>query len=55
MDNAFIYHIWTLKVPPDHVIPPPEELYIYSPLGTAFKVKGGESTAKNPSIVTMYV
>ncbi|XP_053501345.1 sodium-coupled neutral amino acid transporter 9 [Ictalurus furcatus] len=42
-----------LLAPPDHVIPPPEELYIYSPLGTAFKVQG-EGTAKNPSIVTIF-
>lgn len=45
----------SLKAPPDHVIPPTEDLYVYSPLGTAFKVKGGEGTTKNPSIVTMYV
>ncbi|XP_076875828.1 neutral amino acid transporter 9 [Brachyhypopomus gauderio] len=43
-----------LLAPPDHVIPPPEEIYIYSPLGTAFKVQGGEGTAKNPSIVTIF-
>lgn len=43
-----------LLVPPDHVIPPAEELYIYSPLGTAFKVQGGEGSAKNHSIVTIF-
>ncbi|KAF4107872.1 neutral amino acid transporter 9 [Onychostoma macrolepis] len=43
-----------LLVPPDHVIPSPEEIYIYSPLGTAFKVHGGDSTVKNPSIVTIF-
>ncbi|KAI1905344.1 hypothetical protein AGOR_G00015140 [Albula goreensis] len=43
-----------LLVPPDHVIPAPEEIYIYSPLGTAFKVQGGDGTAKNPSIVTIF-
>ncbi|TSS11554.1 Sodium-coupled neutral amino acid transporter 9 [Bagarius yarrelli] len=43
-----------LLAPPDHVIPSPEKLYIYSPLGTAFKVRGGEGSAKNHSIVTMY-
>ncbi|XP_051539515.1 sodium-coupled neutral amino acid transporter 9 [Myxocyprinus asiaticus] len=43
-----------LLVPPDHVIPAPEDIYIYSPLGTAFKVQGGESAAKNPSIVTIF-
>uniref|UniRef100_A0A8C1HJ70 Neutral amino acid transporter 9 n=2 Tax=Cyprinus carpio TaxID=7962 RepID=A0A8C1HJ70_CYPCA len=43
-----------LLVPPDHVIPSPEDIYIYSPLGTAFKVHGGDSTPKNPSIVTIF-
>uniref|UniRef100_A0A673GXC5 Neutral amino acid transporter 9 n=1 Tax=Sinocyclocheilus rhinocerous TaxID=307959 RepID=A0A673GXC5_9TELE len=43
-----------LLVPPDHVIPSPEDIYVYSPLGTAFKVQGGDSTAKNPSIVTIF-
>ncbi|KAG9353598.1 hypothetical protein JZ751_011718 [Albula glossodonta] len=43
-----------LLVPPDHVIPAPEEIYIYSPLGTAFKVQGGDGTVKNPSIVTIF-
>ncbi|XP_016311858.1 sodium-coupled neutral amino acid transporter 9 [Sinocyclocheilus anshuiensis] len=43
-----------LLVPPDHVIPSPEDIYVYSPLGTAFKVQGGDSTAKNPSIVTVF-
>lgn len=51
--NAFVYVPYLHQVPPDHVIPSPEEIYIYSPLGTAFKVQGGDSTAKNPSIVTM--
>lgn len=40
--------------PPDHVIPPAEELYIYSPLGTAFKVQGKDGASKNPSIVTIF-
>lgn len=39
--------------PPNHVIPHPEEIYIYSPLGTAFKVCGSDGAAKNPSIITM--
>lgn len=39
--------------PPNHVIPGPEELYIYSPLGTAFKVTGSDPSSKNPSIITM--
>ncbi|CAL8381444.1 unnamed protein product [Arctogadus glacialis] len=43
-----------LLSPPDHVIPQPEEIYIYSPLGTAFKVKGGDGASKNPSIVTIF-
>ncbi|XP_061119689.1 neutral amino acid transporter 9 [Conger conger] len=43
-----------LLVPPDHVIPAPEEIYVYSPLGTAFKVQGGERPTKNPSIVTIF-
>ncbi|XP_030625599.1 neutral amino acid transporter 9 [Chanos chanos] len=41
-----------LLAPPDHVIPPPEEIYVYSPLGTAFKVQKGDG--KNPSIVTIF-
>ncbi|XP_036384941.1 sodium-coupled neutral amino acid transporter 9 isoform X1 [Megalops cyprinoides] len=43
-----------LLVPPDHVIPAPEEIYVYSPLGTAYKVQGGEGSVKNPSIVTIF-
>ncbi|KAI5614234.1 sodium-coupled neutral amino acid transporter 9 [Silurus asotus] len=43
-----------LKAPPDHVIPSPEELYVYSPLGTAFKVQAGDGSVKNPSIVTIF-
>lgn len=44
-----------LQSPPNHVIPRPEEIYVYSPLGMAFKVKGSDDTSKNPSIVTMCV
>lgn len=51
--NAFVYAPYLPQAPPDHVIPSLEDIYIYSPLGTAFKVQGGDSTAKNPSIVTM--
>ncbi|KAM9307273.1 neutral amino acid transporter 9 isoform 1-T2 [Pholidichthys leucotaenia] len=40
--------------PPDHVIPQPEEIYIYSPLGTAFKVVGRDHGSKNHSIVTIF-
>ncbi|MBN3310858.1 S38A9 protein, partial [Amia calva] len=44
-----------LLVPPDHVIPGPEEIYVYSPLGTAFKVEGSvDGSGKNPSIVTIF-
>lgn len=43
-----------LLSPPDHVIPQPEEIYIYSPLGTAFKVTGSDHGSKNPSIITIF-
>uniref|UniRef100_A0AAY5KRG8 Neutral amino acid transporter 9 n=1 Tax=Esox lucius TaxID=8010 RepID=A0AAY5KRG8_ESOLU len=43
-----------LLSPPDHVIPCPEEIYVYSPLGTAFKVTGGDGVSKNPSIITIF-
>uniref|UniRef100_A0A8C6KEG4 Neutral amino acid transporter 9 n=1 Tax=Nothobranchius furzeri TaxID=105023 RepID=A0A8C6KEG4_NOTFU len=43
-----------LLSPPNHVIPLNEELYVYSPLGTAFKVPDGDSASKNPSIVTIF-
>ncbi|XP_031694317.1 sodium-coupled neutral amino acid transporter 9-like [Anarrhichthys ocellatus] len=43
-----------LLSPPNHVIPGPEELYIYSPLGTAFKVTGSDPSSKNPSIITIF-
>ncbi|XP_059213581.1 neutral amino acid transporter 9 [Centropristis striata] len=43
-----------LLCPPNHVIPRPEEIYIYSPLGTAFKVTGGDPSSKNPSIITIF-
>ncbi|XP_068190645.1 neutral amino acid transporter 9 [Antennarius striatus] len=43
-----------LLSPPNHVIPGPEEIYIYSPLGTAFKVTGSERPSKNPSIITIF-
>ncbi|KAK6316425.1 hypothetical protein J4Q44_G00139490 [Coregonus suidteri] len=35
-----------LLSPPDHVIPCPEEIYVYSPLGMAFKVTGGDGGSK---------
>ncbi|CAL1568219.1 unnamed protein product [Knipowitschia caucasica] len=43
-----------LLSPPNHVIPRPEEIYIYSPLGTAFKVTCSDQSAKNPSIITIF-
>ncbi|CAB1319025.1 unnamed protein product [Coregonus sp. 'balchen'] len=43
-----------LLSPPDHVIPCPEEIYVYSPLGMAFKVTGGDGGSKNPSIITIF-
>lgn len=43
-----------LLSPPDHVIPRPEEIYIYSPLGTAFKVTSSDHSSKNPSIITIF-
>ncbi|XP_053304023.1 sodium-coupled neutral amino acid transporter 9 [Spea bombifrons] len=42
-------------VAPDHVIPPPEEIYVYSPLGTALKIDGTEGSEKNSSIVTIFM
>lgn len=44
-----------LLSPPNHVIPRPEEIYIYSPLGTAFKVtSSSDQSSKNPSIITIF-
>ncbi|XP_038589228.1 sodium-coupled neutral amino acid transporter 9 isoform X1 [Micropterus salmoides] len=43
-----------LLSPPNHVIPGPEDIYIYSPLGTAFKVTGSDHSSKNPSIITIF-
>ncbi|XP_019373400.1 PREDICTED: sodium-coupled neutral amino acid transporter 9 isoform X3 [Gavialis gangeticus] len=43
-------------IAPDHVLPAPDEIYVYSPLGTAFKVDGcTESYGKNSSIVTIFM
>uniref|UniRef100_A0A8C5MDL7 Neutral amino acid transporter 9 n=1 Tax=Leptobrachium leishanense TaxID=445787 RepID=A0A8C5MDL7_9ANUR len=41
-------------VAPDHVIPAPEEIYVYSPLGTALKI-GTDCVEKNSSIVTIFM
>uniref|UniRef100_A0A673ALE9 Neutral amino acid transporter 9 n=1 Tax=Sphaeramia orbicularis TaxID=375764 RepID=A0A673ALE9_9TELE len=43
-----------LLSPPNHVIPRPEEIYIYSPLGMAFKVTGSDASSRNPSIITIF-
>lgn len=51
--TPYLYVVLSLQSPPNHVIPCPEEIYIYSPLGTAFKVTGSEHGSKNPSIITM--
>lgn len=40
--------------PPNHVIPTAEDIYIYCPLGTAFKVPDRDPASKNPSIVTIF-
>ncbi|MEE6458236.1 hypothetical protein FKM82_000231, partial [Ascaphus truei] len=40
---------------PDHVIPPPEEIYVYSPLGTALKIDVSDGSEKNSSIVTIFM
>uniref|UniRef100_A0A8D0GQ98 Neutral amino acid transporter 9 n=1 Tax=Sphenodon punctatus TaxID=8508 RepID=A0A8D0GQ98_SPHPU len=41
---------------PDHVLPALEEIYVYSPLGTAFKVDGcTDGYGKNSSLVTIFM
>ncbi|KAM8793353.1 LOW QUALITY PROTEIN: neutral amino acid transporter 9-like [Eudromia elegans] len=41
---------------PDHVLPAPDEIYVYSPLGTAFKIdRYTDGHGKNFSVVTIYV
>ncbi|XP_065262484.1 neutral amino acid transporter 9 isoform X2 [Emys orbicularis] len=43
-------------IAPDHVLPAPEEIYVYSPLGTAFKIDGcTDGYGKNSSIVTIFM
>ncbi|XP_019351624.1 neutral amino acid transporter 9 isoform X2 [Alligator mississippiensis] len=43
-------------IAPDHVLPAPDEIYVYSPLGTAFKMDGcTEGYGKNSSIVTIFM
>lgn len=56
-----IYWFWCLsflfaKIAPDHVVPAPEECYVYSPLGSAYKLQSyTEGYGKNTSLVTMWV
>ncbi|XP_015418151.1 PREDICTED: sodium-coupled neutral amino acid transporter 9 isoform X3 [Myotis davidii] len=43
-------------VAPDHVVPAPEERYVYSPLGSAYKLQScPEGSGKNTSLVTIFM
>ncbi|XP_068780858.1 neutral amino acid transporter 9 isoform X6 [Struthio camelus] len=43
-------------IAPDHVLPAPDEIYVYSPLGTAFKIDNcTDGYGKNSSIVTIFM
>ncbi|NXP17193.1 S38A9 protein, partial [Scytalopus superciliaris] len=43
-------------IAPDHVLPAPDEIYVYSPLGTAFKVDTcTDGYGKNSSLVTIFM
>ncbi|XP_077203247.1 neutral amino acid transporter 9 [Paroedura picta] len=43
-------------VAPDHVVPGPEEIYVYSPSGTAFKIDScTDGYGKNSSMVTIFM
>ncbi|XP_060047032.1 neutral amino acid transporter 9 isoform X4 [Erinaceus europaeus] len=43
-------------VAPDHVVPAPEECYVYSPLGSAYKLTSyTEGYGKNTSFVTIFM
>ncbi|OCT98715.1 sodium-coupled neutral amino acid transporter 9-like [Xenopus laevis] len=42
-------------IAPDHVLPAAEEIYVYSPLGTALKIDSSDSSEKNSSIVTIFM
>ncbi|XP_053557260.1 sodium-coupled neutral amino acid transporter 9 isoform X2 [Bombina bombina] len=60
--NNRIYYYSKLSSPsqralvaPDHVIPAREEIYVYSPLGTALKIDDTDGTEKNSSIVTIFM
>ncbi|XP_041050326.1 sodium-coupled neutral amino acid transporter 9 isoform X1 [Carcharodon carcharias] len=42
-------------VPPDHVVPAEERIYVYSPLGSALQFESSiDGFGKNPSIVTIF-
>ncbi|XP_013373855.1 PREDICTED: sodium-coupled neutral amino acid transporter 9 isoform X2 [Chinchilla lanigera] len=46
----------TALIAPDHVVPAPEECYVYSPLGSAYKLKSyTEGYGKNTSLVTIFM
>lgn len=43
-------------VAPDHVVPAPEERYVYSPLGSAYKLQSCcEGRGRNSSVVTIFM
>ncbi|XP_054431323.1 neutral amino acid transporter 9 [Pteronotus mesoamericanus] len=43
-------------VAPDHVVPAPEECYVYSPLGSAYKLPSSSAgCGKNASVVTIFM
>ncbi|XP_007942371.1 sodium-coupled neutral amino acid transporter 9 [Orycteropus afer afer] len=43
-------------IAPDHVVPAPEECYVYSPLGSAYKLESyTEGYSKNTSLVTIFM
>uniref|UniRef100_A0A4W2HHC4 Neutral amino acid transporter 9 n=1 Tax=Bos indicus x Bos taurus TaxID=30522 RepID=A0A4W2HHC4_BOBOX len=43
-------------IAPDHVVPAPEECYVYSPLGSAYKLQCyTEGYGKNTSLVTIFM
>ncbi|XP_005998499.1 neutral amino acid transporter 9 [Latimeria chalumnae] len=42
-------------IPPDHVLPEAKEIYVYSPLGTALKIKDQpDGSGTNSSIITIF-
>ncbi|KAM6156973.1 neutral amino acid transporter 9 isoform 1-T1 [Erethizon dorsatum] len=43
-------------IAPDHVVPAPEECYVYSPLGSAYKLQSyTEGYGRNTSLVTIFM